>query len=97
MDSKAEASTIFSDDPIVALIIVRQFGKVLAQFVAAASGLFTDATEQQHDLLRRLRVDGNYPRSVLDLFHQLRIAGVRRQNISDIRFGKLREYLAHLV
>ena len=22
---------------------------------------------------------------------------VRRQNISDIRFGKLREYLAHLV
>jgi hypothetical protein len=24
-------------------------------------------------------------------------ATVRRQNISDIRFGKLREYLAHLV
>jgi hypothetical protein len=27
----------------------------------------------------------------------LLLADVRRQNISDIRFGKLREYLAHLV
>ena len=26
-----------------------------------------------------------------------RLRAVRRQNISDIRFGKLREYLAHLV
>jgi len=48
---------------------------VLAQLVAARSGLFTDANEPQADLLRRLRVDGNYPSNVLDLFHQLRIAG----------------------
>jgi type I restriction enzyme, R subunit len=47
----------------------------LAQLVAARSGLFTDANEPQADLLRRLRVDGNYPRNVLDLFHQLRMAG----------------------
>jgi hypothetical protein len=65
----------FSDDPIVSLITVRQFGEVLAQLVAARSGLFTDANEPQADLLRRLRVDGNYPRNVLDLFHQLRIDG----------------------
>ena len=65
----------FSDDPIVSLITVRQFGEALAQLVAARSGLFTDANEPQADLLRRLRVDGNYPRNVLDLFHQLRIAG----------------------
>ena len=65
----------FSDDPVVSLIRVRQFGEVLAQLVAARSGLFTDATEPQADLLRRLRIDGNYPPNVLDLFHQLRIAG----------------------
>jgi hypothetical protein len=65
----------FSDDPIVSLITVRQFGEMLAQLVAARSGLFTDANEQQAELLRRLRVDGNYPRNVLDLFHQLRIDG----------------------
>src|SRR5262249_50101923 len=65
----------FSDDPIVSLIRVRQFGEALAQLVAARSGLFTDANEPQADLLRRLRTDGNYPRNVLDLFHQLRIAG----------------------
>jgi type I restriction enzyme R subunit len=65
----------FSDDPVVSLITVRQFGEALAQLVAARSGLFTDASEPQADLLRRLRIDGNYPRNVLDLFHQLRIAG----------------------
>jgi type I restriction enzyme, R subunit len=54
---------------------VRRFGEVLAQLAAAGSGLFTDAGEPQTDLLRRLRVDGNYFREVLDLFHQLRIAG----------------------
>jgi type I restriction enzyme R subunit len=71
----ARTERYFSDDPIVSLITVRQFGEVVAQLVAAGSGLFTDATEPQADLLRRLRVDGNYPRNVLDLFHQLRIAG----------------------
>jgi type I restriction enzyme R subunit len=65
----------FSDDPIVSLITVRQFGEMLAQLVAARSGLFADENEPQADLLRRLRVDGNYPRNVLDLFHQLRIDG----------------------
>ena len=74
----ARSERYFSDDPIVSLMIVRQFGEVLAQLVAAASGLFTDASEPQADLLRRLRVDGNYPRNVLDLFHQFRIVGQRR-------------------
>jgi type I restriction enzyme R subunit len=65
----------FSDDPIVALITLRQFGELLAQMVAARSGLLTDAREQQADLLRRLRVDANYPANVLDLFHQIRVDG----------------------
>jgi type I restriction enzyme, R subunit len=59
----------FSDDPVVSLIRVRQFGEALAQLVAARSGLFNDANEPQADLLRRLRTDGNYPPNVLDLFH----------------------------
>ena len=33
------------------------------------------AAEPQAELLRRLRNDGNHPRDVLDLFHQLRMAG----------------------
>jgi type I restriction enzyme, R subunit len=65
----------FSDDPIVALITLRQFGELLAQMVGARSGLLTDPREQQADLLRRLRVEANYPRNVLDLFHQIRVDG----------------------
>jgi type I restriction enzyme, R subunit len=71
----AQSERYFSNDPIVSLITIRQFGEVLAQLVAARSGLFSDTNEPQADLLRRLRVDGNYPPNVLDLFHQLRIAG----------------------
>ena len=71
----AQSERYFSDDPIVSLITIRQFGEALAQLVAARSGLFSDADEPQADLLRRLRFDGNYPTNVLDLFHQLRIAG----------------------
>jgi type I restriction enzyme R subunit len=65
----------FSDDPIVALITLRQFGELLAQIVAARSGLLNDPREQQNDLLRRLRVEANYPSNVLDLFHQIRVDG----------------------
>jgi type I restriction enzyme, R subunit len=71
----ARSERYFSEDPIISLITVRRFGEVLAQLAAAGSGLFTDAGEVQADLLRRLRIDGNYPRNVLDLFHQLRLAG----------------------
>jgi type I restriction enzyme, R subunit len=71
----ARSERYFSDDPIISLMTIRRFGELLAQLAAAGSGLFTDAGEAQADLLRRLRVDGNYPRNVLDLFHQLRIAG----------------------
>src|SRR6476659_2692383 len=56
----------FTFDPIVALITLRQFGELLAQMVAARSGILTDAREQQADLLRRLRVEANYPPNVLD-------------------------------
>jgi hypothetical protein len=65
----------FSDDPIVSLITLRQFGEALARLVAARSGLYTDPTERQRDLLRRFRVDGRYPSNVLGFFDQLRKDG----------------------
>jgi len=71
----ARSERYFSDDPIVSLMTIRRFGEVLAQLVAAGAGLFTNADEPQADLLRRLRVEGNYPPDVLTLFHQLRVSG----------------------
>src|SRR4029077_17249799 len=71
----ARSERYFSGDPIVSLITLRQFGGALAQLVAAPSGLYTDPTERQRDLLRRLRVDGRYPSNVLGLFDQLRKDG----------------------
>ena len=65
----------FTSHPIVALITIRQFGELLAQIVAAKSGLLADPQDTQADLLRRLRVEGTYPANVLELFHQLRMAG----------------------
>jgi type I restriction enzyme R subunit len=50
----------FSEDPVIALITLRQFGELLAQMVAARSGLLNDPREQQADLLRRLRVTTVY-------------------------------------
>jgi hypothetical protein len=37
----------FTFDPIIALITLRLFGELLAQIVAARSGLLTDPREQQ--------------------------------------------------
>jgi hypothetical protein len=71
----ARSERYFSDDPIVSLITLRQFGEALAQLVAARSGLYTNPKERQRDLLRRLRVDGRYPSNVLGLFDQLRKDG----------------------
>ena len=71
----ARSERYFSDDPVVSLITLRQFGEALAQLVAARSGLYTDPNERQRDLLRRLRVDGRYPSNVLGLFDRLRKDG----------------------
>lgn len=63
------------EDPGVALIKLRQLGEGLAQQVAARTGLFVDARENQADLLRRLRDRQVIDREVADLFHALRKAG----------------------
>ena len=71
----ARSERYFSDDPILSLITLRQFGEGLAQLVAPRSGLYNNPNESQRDLLQRLRVDGRYPSNVLNLFNQLRKHG----------------------
>lgn len=65
----------FTDDPNTCLIKLRQLGELLAQEVAARTGLYVTADEPQSELLRRLRVERAVPPQVLELFHQMRIAG----------------------
>jgi type I restriction enzyme R subunit len=73
----ALAEHYFTDDPNTCLIKLRQFAEVLAQEVAARSGLFESSEEAQSDLLRRLRVERAVPQQVIELFHQVRLAGNR--------------------
>ena len=62
-------------DPVTALMRLRQFGELLAQEAAATVGLFTDPTDSQLDLLRRLADRQALPRDVAELFHDLRRKG----------------------
>ena len=71
----ALAERYFRDDPNTCLIKLRQFGELLAQQLAARTGVFAAAEEFQVDLLRRLKVDRLMPAEVADLFHQLRLVG----------------------
>ena len=73
----ALAERYFGDDPNTTLIKLRQFAELLAQLTAAKTGLFTNADEQQSDLLRRLKFERVLPSEVADFFHQVRIAGNR--------------------
>ncbi|MCB9726850.1 MAG: type I restriction-modification system endonuclease [Deltaproteobacteria bacterium] len=63
------------EDPVAALFRLRQFGEILAQQVAASTGLYTSPQESQTDLLRRLKDARIIDFEVADLFHALRKAG----------------------
>jgi type I restriction enzyme, R subunit len=56
-------------------IKLRQFGELLAQLIAAKTGLYEAGDESQADLLRRLRFERVLPPQAADLFHSLRILG----------------------
>ena len=73
----ALAERYFRDDPNTCLIKLRQFAEVLAQLVAANSGLYRSPDEPQVDLLRRLNLERITPREVGELFYQLRVTGNR--------------------
>lgn len=69
------AEQYFPDDPVTSLMKLRQFGEMLAQQIAARTGVFTMMEESQAELLARLRREGTVPRDVLDVFHDLRRRG----------------------
>lgn len=71
----ALAERYFPDDPVTCLMRLRQLGEMLAQQLAARSGLQTTPDELQSDLLGRLRRDGTCPHEVAGLFHEIRRAG----------------------
>jgi type I restriction enzyme, R subunit len=73
----ALAERYFHDDPNTCLIKLRQFGELLAQLIAAKTGLFQTGEESQADLLRRLRFERLLPSEVADLFHEIRVLGNR--------------------
>jgi type I restriction enzyme R subunit len=70
-----KAERFVFDEPVTALFRLRQFGEVLAQEVAATTGLYTSEFEPQVDLLRRLKDAGIIDFEVADLFRALRKAG----------------------
>jgi type I restriction enzyme R subunit len=69
------AEQYFPEDPVTSLMKLRQFGEMLAQQIAARTGVFATMEESQAELLARLRREGTVPRDVLDVFHDLRRRG----------------------
>lgn len=78
-----QAERYFKEDPVTSLIKLRQFGEVLAQLVAAKTGLYRDPQEGQADTLRRLKFERMLPTQVADLFHYLRVAGNKATHEND--------------
>lgn len=70
------AERFFEEDPVTALIKVRQFAEVLARNAAAKMGVTLSAESNQVDVLNRLRELGANPQ-VVDILHDVRRAGNR--------------------
>jgi len=60
----ALAERYFHDDANTCLIKLRQLGELLAQLIAAKTGLLQNGEESQVDLLRRLRFERLLPSEV---------------------------------
>ena len=71
----AVAERYFSDDPNTSLLKLRQFSEILAQSLAARTGLLTNFSETQYELIRRLGHEGAMPREVKQVFDQIRVNG----------------------
>ncbi|MGE0131345.1 MAG: type I restriction-modification system endonuclease [Blastocatellales bacterium] len=69
------AEKYFADDPNTCLLKLRQFAEVMAQLLAARSGLYGSREENQYDLLRRLRDQGIAPREIFQVFDEVRRKG----------------------
>jgi type I restriction enzyme R subunit len=69
------AERYFPDDPNTCLLKLRQLTELLAELVAARTGLYGSPEEPQYDLVRRLHDRGLLPREVAQLFGEVRRAG----------------------
>ena len=65
----------FAEDPNTSLLKLRQFSELLAQSLAARTGLYINPEESQYELIRRLQGEGVLPREVKQVFDQIRING----------------------
>lgn len=71
----ALAERYFADDPLAALIKLRQLGEFLAKDVAARHGLLPATSISFDDVLRTLKARAILPRQVTDMFYHLKQAG----------------------
>ncbi len=69
----SSAELFFRTYPVVTLFLLRRFGEILAQSVAAQLGIYTSEREKQLDLLNRL--SRHLPDNIEDMFHDIRKAG----------------------
>jgi hypothetical protein len=71
----ALAERYFAEDPNTSLLKLRQFSELLAQSLAARTGLYTLAEESQYELIRRLQGEGILPKEVKQVLDQIRVIG----------------------
>jgi type I restriction enzyme, R subunit len=71
----ALAERYFAEDPNTSLLKLRQFSELLAQSLAARTGLYTNPEETQYELIRRLQGEGILPKEVKQVFDQIRVTG----------------------
>lgn len=71
----ALAERYFAEDPNTSLLKLRQFSELLAQSLAARTGLYANPQESQYELIRRLQGEAVLPKEVKQVFDQIRING----------------------
>lgn len=71
----ALAERYFAEDPNTSLLKLRQFSELLAQSLAARTGLYSNPEESQYELIRRLQGEGVLPKEVKQVLDQIRVMG----------------------
>lgn len=69
------AERYFAEDPNTSLLKLRQLSELLAQSLAARTGLYVNPEESQYELIRRLQGEGVLPKEVKQVLDQIRVMG----------------------
>ncbi len=69
------AERYFAQDPNTSLLKLRQLSELLAQSLAARTGLYFNPQESQYELIRRLHGEGVLPKEVKQILDQIRVTG----------------------